>query len=483
LYVFITIEPFAIAINMVSNDNSFWLTAQHDAPNMQTLVKTAAGVRTGIVPNNNGPNILNKPFRKKLQHVPNHKPIRRYRVYDDDTNTIHQTHYDEASSVIGPIIRNMPVQTIQSNEYKKKRKYFNTIQDAQWHVDKIKKRSHIRNPLHRSLDSHITLRPPTRIFVKSNNIGSRRDNVTKNVEMRDKTQMAKFGQFAKAAYGRDKIVGDGFVLDEELSTKKTSVYHNELTGKTVISYRGTDPTSVPDLMVDLSIAQIFMNENTTERFKNAELLYGRAVSKYGGQDNIMLTGHSLGGAIALYVAELHNVESVTFNPGISAGSALHKRSENTAKQYIYRTNYDPVSIGALLSTDPNRVVFNMSQLGYDPHTVDNFTNDRKISVPEKETTSAVFDTLLADIVELSMSVITDDESSILPISELVNGLTDMSEIEARELGLDKLVDVLKSKNASNLQDMNNFADRIQSIKKTDFKTDSDGNPLGYGPPV
>lgn len=475
-----TIEPFAIAINMVSNDNSFWLTAQHDAPNMQTLVKTTAGVRTGIVPNNNGPNIVTKPFINKLKHVPNRKPTRRYSVYNDDTN-IHQTHYDDSSSVIGTIIRNMPTQTIQSNGYK--RKHFNTIQDAQWHVDKIKKRSHIRNPLRRSLDSHITIRPQTRISVTSNNIGSRRDNVTKKVEMHDKTQMAKFGQFAKAAYDRDKIVGDGFVLDEELSTKKTSVYHNELTGKTVISYRGTDPTSVPDLMVDLSIAQIFMKENTTERFKNAELLYKRAVSKYGGQDNIMLTGHSLGGAIALYVAELHNVESVTFNPGISAGSALHKRSENTAKQYIYRTNYDPVSIGALLSTDPNRVVFNMSQLGYDPHTVDNFTNDRKISVPEKETTSAVFDTLLADIVELSMSVVTDDEESILPISELVNGLTDMSENEARELGLDKLVDVLKSKNASNLQDMNNFADRIQSIKKTDFKTDSDGNPLGYGPPV
>ena len=146
----------------------------------------------------------------------------------------------------------------------------------------------------------------------------------------------------------------GYVLDPELSTAEASVFHSKRSGETVIAYRGT--ATLADIRTDGFV--LHGRENTTDRYRAAERTYDATVEKYG-RGNLTLTGHSLGGGLALHVAELHDLPSYTFNPAVSprqvAQSHLRTHRRNTHTQVVYRTVLDPVSIGAeLTGNDPKR---------------------------------------------------------------------------------------------------------------------------------
>ncbi len=112
---------------------------------------------------------------------------------------------------------------------------------------------------------------------------------------------------------REKNLG-GYELDESFSGKKHAVYHNKGTKKTIISYRGTDPTDVEDMYNDAHILK--GTQASTDRYKRSEKLYDDVASKYG--KNITATGHCLGGNISEHIARKKGAKAETFNTGRGA---------------------------------------------------------------------------------------------------------------------------------------------------------------------
>jgi hypothetical protein len=138
---------------------------------------------------------------------------------------------------------------------------------------------------------------------------------------------------SKAAYGDGEALGylqeQGYAKDDSLALSGLGHFlmdgpsalwsqPNSTTfvkdGKAVISYRGTNITDMADLAADAAIA-IGWN-HMSGRFWEADRTYQAAVKKYGA-DNVEVTGHSLGGAEALYVARKYGAGGTVFNPGES----------------------------------------------------------------------------------------------------------------------------------------------------------------------
>jgi putative lipase involved disintegration of autophagic bodies len=89
-----------------------------------------------------------------------------------------------------------------------------------------------------------------------------------------------------------------FEIDKELSTEEHSIFHDKNTKETIISYRGT--TNMKDVITDSQI--LVSREENTDRYKKSQEIFDRVAEKYG-KDNIAVTGHSLGGGVALHIAE------------------------------------------------------------------------------------------------------------------------------------------------------------------------------------
>ena len=86
--------------------------------------------------------------------------------------------------------------------------------------------------------------------------------------------------------------------------------------KIYISYRGTD-SFLDGVITDF---QIFL-QTTMAQAGNAVKLYETVIDIYGENADITLVGHSLGGALAQYVASLKHEDAVTFNaPGVTIPS-------------------------------------------------------------------------------------------------------------------------------------------------------------------
>lgn len=115
---------------------------------------------------------------------------------------------------------------------------------------------------------------------------------------------------------------EGYLLDEELSNKKTKVYHNPEKKDTIIAHRGSRITEKGDIKADVLIATSTLDENS-KRVKRATNVVKKADEKYEG--SITNTGHSLGGTVAKKVAlqlpvEKSRVEA--YNAGAGPGELL-----------------------------------------------------------------------------------------------------------------------------------------------------------------
>jgi len=184
-----------------------------------------------------------------------------------------------------------------------------------------------------------------------------------------------------------------FVIDRELTTKNHTIFHNPKTRETVISYRGTDPKNLSDLKTDANI--MMGTEKQTKRLKEAEEVFHDTVEKYGNKRDIVVTGHSLGGNQSLHIGEKFDVESHSFNPAVSIAQANDAKKgkfiNNTKKAYLYRTQQDPVSVGAELQHEngANRELIRVSPhlensdnpIGH--HQINNFYDDEGVRVGEE----------------------------------------------------------------------------------------------------
>lgn len=141
-------------------------------------------------------------------------------------------------------------------------------------------------------------------------------------------------KFIKAGYDKKKNKDlDGYQVDKSLSGKRTKVYFNPETNKSVIVHRGTD--SIQDVGTDAALMLGYRGK----RFEHAKKMQRKAEKKYG-TENMHTLGHSLGGLVAEEVGgKSRNV--ITLNKAISPWEISRKNDEN---QTDIRTRNDPVSM-------------------------------------------------------------------------------------------------------------------------------------------
>ena len=129
-------------------------------------------------------------------------------------------------------------------------------------------------------------------------------------------------------------------------TNKNATTIKDPNGNFIISYRGTDLKNPSDIFADFEIAfgrdkiPIYLND----RFDSANKLYNQVKSQ-SGDNKVILTGHSLGGAQAIYVGLKNDTESYSFNTGTSPFSTIFSQlpSKGKDKQNIYLTGKDIIS--------------------------------------------------------------------------------------------------------------------------------------------
>lgn len=194
-------------------------------------------------------------------------------------------------------------------------------------------------------------------------------------------------KLSKAAYQNKKNAPkniEGYELDEELSKKKTRVYHNPETKKTIVAHRGT--SDAKDLKDDLLLTAGILNKKTSSRVKTANKVTNEATKKYGDSE-ITHTGHSLGGRVS-ELSQKKGQKVETYNGAASpldvpknvvnkVKCSVNGNSEECKKlknRTAYTTGIDPISISNLVN--PGKVVIE-KPTKLNVHTIDNFVGEGK----------------------------------------------------------------------------------------------------------
>jgi hypothetical protein len=103
-------------------------------------------------------------------------------------------------------------------------------------------------------------------------------------------------------------------------------YQNTATGQVLIAYRGTN--GVGDILPDLGIA----TGTWSTQFDSAALFASTIKAQFGS--NILVTGHSLGGAMAGIVSQMFGFDGVTLDPGAAGNLVQTTGFQNAAATYV-----------------------------------------------------------------------------------------------------------------------------------------------------
>ena len=208
-------------------------------------------------------------------------------------------------------------------------------------------------------------------------------------------EQSEMAVLAKSAY--DWHEGDHELAQKELEAYGLGAYHFDIEHSddhsvtivrpdgAVISYRGTDFSNPSDLLADFQIlAGVHSNPwmhqmHEMNRFQQARDKYEAVKTKHS---NLILTGHSLGGAQALHVARAYDENAIVFNPGASPFSEpFHALLSNDRPQTIYTTGDDLISISSYLSKDNVVTVPRRDPKKYWSHSLVNFLPLRDVQAP------------------------------------------------------------------------------------------------------
>jgi len=126
-----------------------------------------------------------------------------------------------------------------------------------------------------------------------------------------------------------------------------SVYQNTKTKKYVIVIEGTQPTDVDDLLTD--IVQLTNVLDAPKQYKLAREYVEKLISDGVLDKEAIITGHSLGGGIAQYVAKSFGMDAYTFNPAGLSSSTL-----DDAEEFFLENGYNSDSFIFHIISNNNR---------------------------------------------------------------------------------------------------------------------------------
>ena len=144
----------------------------------------------------------------------------------------------------------------------------------------------------------------------------------------------------------------------------------------IIAIRGTDIKNVTnnrirDLVQDYGI--LAGDDEAVRRTKKLIYLAKKVIDKFG-RNNVILTGHSLGGFISARISDLLGVKAIVFNMG---SSLLDGKERDNPNIIHYTTNnpfkgiIDIASISTVLKDNYRTIVVNQ-KAGVDIHSINNF---------------------------------------------------------------------------------------------------------------
>lgn len=168
---------------------------------------------------------------------------------------------------------------------------------------------------------------------------------------------------------------EGFVKNKEFSDRRSKVYEDGQ-GNVYLSFRGTNPTNMNDLVADLHI--LTGTQASSKRFQEAEEKLKRVQNHYGDSKKYHVVGHSLGGSQARYLAENNKgIDSAYIynsgsNPWYNLKDEVTRKKNNQTQIYEYTTGVDPISLGTYIPRKDTDVTRVGRREGLDPHSLDNF---------------------------------------------------------------------------------------------------------------
>jgi hypothetical protein len=184
----------------------------------------------------------------------------------------------------------------------------------------------------------------------------------------------------------------------QYATEEFGVFLNPSTKHAIVSFKGT---SKYEEWWTSNIHTALNTQEFSEKFNNAKEHYDMVVSALGSSTTVDVTGHSLGGAKALFVAAHSDADphATVFNPGIGVNldndDIRYMKNSVFGRKFATAPNYDHYVIvrnkddlaSMLYDTNANVVTYKNNQtfnqlanpftLGYDPiqqHGIDQFTS-------------------------------------------------------------------------------------------------------------
>jgi hypothetical protein len=144
----------------------------------------------------------------------------------------------------------------------------------------------------------------------------------------------------------------------------------------IFAAKGINPKSVGDLKSDLKLTtKPIQRWDEIPRMRNSLGKYRELKNEYASQgiEHFSVTGHSLGGGVALHIAKNTGDQAVVFNPALPATRARDNVSLRNSR--IIRTDYDMVSRGRTAVLDGERLTVPVSDGVRHPlsaHKMDHF---------------------------------------------------------------------------------------------------------------